>query len=123
MKEVRIMLPSTDTHEFLLVKNNSCDTPPDFAVTVADDSMSPLLSGGDILLVKKQDSVEHGELGIFMIDGVRRVKKMYFKNGYLRLTSLDIDCDDIAIDKVHELSCEGKVIKVLHPGECTFIEI
>lgn len=117
------MLPSTDTHEFLLVNKEVGAVLPDFAVTIADDSMSPLLSGGDILLVKKQESVEHGELGVFMIDGVRRVKKMYFKDGYLRLTSLDINCDDVAINTVKELRCEGKVIKVLHSGECTFTEI
>lgn len=117
------MLPSTDTHEFLLVtKEPGVDT-PDFAVTVADNSMEPLLSGGDILLVKKQDSVSHGELGIFMIDGVRRVKRMYFKDGHVRLCSLDFNCDDATIDKAHDITCEGKVIKVMRSGECKFIEI
>lgn len=117
------MLPSTDTHMFLLVNNDSGDTPPDFAVTVSGDDMEPLLSEGDILLVKKQDSIAHGELGVFMIDGVRRVKKMNFKDGYVRLSSIDINCDDITLDMVHELACEGKVIKVLHPGECKFVKI
>lgn len=117
------MLPSTDTHEFLLVSGDSGIASPDFAVTVANESMSPLLSVGDILMVKKQDSVEHGELGIFMIDGVRHVKKMYFKDGYLRLSSTGMNCDDITLDMVHDLTCEGKVIKVLHSGECKFTEI
>lgn len=117
------MLPSTDTHEFILVSKEPNLIPPDFAVTVADDSMAPLLSSGDILLVKKQDSVAHGELGVFMIDGVRRVKKMNFKNGYVCLRSIDLTCDDIILDKVHEITCQGKVVKVLHPGECRFIEI
>ncbi|WP_312694067.1 S24 family peptidase [Caproiciproducens sp.] len=117
------MLPSTDTHEFLIVNNAPEEIPPDFAVTVAGNDMEPLLSEGDILLVKKQDSIAHGELGVFMIDGVRRVKKMNFKNGYVRLSSIDINCDDITLNMVHDLTCEGKVIKVLHPGECKFVKI
>ncbi len=36
------------------IYSNSCDAHLDFAVTVADDSMSLLLSGGDILLVKSK---------------------------------------------------------------------
>jgi SOS-response transcriptional repressor LexA len=117
------MLPSTDTHKFILVSDDFNDIYPDFAVTVSGDNMEPLLCEGDILLVKKQDYAEHGDLGIFLIDGVRRVKKMHFKDGYLRLSSLDINCGEITVDKIHSITCEGKVIKVLHPGECVFSEI
>jgi repressor LexA len=117
------MIPCTDTHEFLLASDDFGDSPPDFAVTVDGSSMEPLLSEGDILLVRKQDFSENGDLGIFMIDGVRRVKKMYFNDGYLRLRSLDTNCKDITIDDVHDITCEGKVIKVLHRGECKFTGI
>lgn len=117
------MLPSTDTHEFLLINNDSGDTPPDSAVTVSGNNMGPLLSEGDILLVKKQNSIAHGELGVFMIDGVRQLKIMNFKDGYVRLCSLDFNCDDATIEKAHDITCEGKVIKVMHSGECKFIEI
>jgi len=117
------MLPSTITHKFLLVNNDSSDKPPDFSVVVSGDEMKPLLSEGDILLIKKQDFAEHGDLGIFLIYGVRHVKKMYFKDGYVCLTSLDTNCGNITLNDIHNLTCEGKVVKVLHSGECKFIEI
>lgn len=122
-KNAELCLPDTKTHKFLVVNNSFSGDPPDFAVSVEGNKMEPLLSEGDILLVKKQSTIDHGELGIFLIDGVRHVKIMYFKDGYLRLRSLDPNCDDVDLDNVHDVSCEGKVIKVLHPGECKFLEI
>ena len=106
-----------------MVSNDVDDDSPDYAVSVSDSKVDLLLSVGDILLVKKQDTVEHGELGIFLIDNVRQVKKMYFKDGYLRLCSLDVNCDDVDLDHVRDLRCVGKVIKVLHHGESNFTEI
>jgi SOS-response transcriptional repressor LexA len=122
-KNTELLLPNTKTHKFLVVNNSFGNNPPNFAVLVEGNKMEPLLSEGDILLVKKQNTVDHGELGIFMIDGVRHVKRMFFKDGYLRLRSLDANCTDVDLDNVHDVTCEGKVIKVLHPGECKFIEI
>ena len=106
-----------------MIDNSPGDNPPDFAVMVPGNNMEPLLVDGDILLVKKQDAVEHGEIGVFIIDGIRRVKKMSFKNGYVRLRSIDTSCDDITLDMINTLTCEGKVVKVLHSGERKFEKI
>lgn len=51
------------------------------------------------------------------------MNEMALVNGCLRLSSIDINCDDINIENVHDITCQGKVIKVLHPGECRFAEI
>jgi len=116
------ILPNTSTHEFLLVSNDVDDNSPEYSVSISSSSTDLILTTGDILLVKKQDTVEHGELGIFMIDNVRQVKKMYFKDGYLRLCSLDDNGEDVDLDNVHDLKCVGKVMKVLHAGESNFTE-
>lgn len=117
------MLLSTETYVFLLIKNDYDCAYSDFSATVESDNDKPLLSEGDIILVKKQDSVNHDEIGVFLIDGIRMVKRMYFQNGDIGLKSLDSNCDDVNIEKVHDLTCEGKVVKMLHPGECKFEKI
>lgn len=123
MKRTNNMLLSTETYEFLLIKNDYDCTYSDFAATVESGNDNPLLSEGDIVLVKKQDSVNHDEIGVFLIDGIRMVKRMYFQNGNIGLKSLDSSSDDINIEKVHDLTCEGKVVKVMHPGKCKFEKI
>lgn len=114
------MLLSTETYEFLLIKNHYDHDYADFSATAESSKDQPFLFEGDILLVKKQDSINHDEIGIFIIDGTRMVKKMYFKNGIIGLKSLDSNCEDIYI---HHITCEGKVLKVMHRGECKFYEI
>lgn len=40
----------------------------DFAIGVNGDSMEPTYSHNDVVLVKKQDSINVGEIGIFIVD-------------------------------------------------------
>ena len=55
------------------------DTPEaesaDFAVTVEGESMSPDFHDGDIVLVKQQDNIDIGQIGIFTIDGDGYIKE------------------------------------------------
>lgn len=51
----------------------------DFALKVSGDSMEPDISDGDILLIKKQNIVNSGQVGIFLYDNEIRCKK-YRKN-------------------------------------------
>lgn len=117
------MLLSTETYEFLLIKNNYSDDYSDFSVSADCGDNHPLLAEGDILLVKKQDSVSHDEIGVFIIDGIRTVKKMFFKNGIIGFKSLAENAEELPIEDVENIICEGKAIKVLHAGECAFHKI
>ena len=47
----------------------------DYALTIQGDSMEPIYYDGDIVLVKKQDAVEIGQVGIFVLDGSGFIKK------------------------------------------------
>ena len=47
----------------------------DFALRIAGDSMEPNYHDGDILLVRRTESVTPGELGIFVLDGCGYFKK------------------------------------------------
>lgn len=86
------------------------DTPEarraDFSITIDGDSMEPIYSDGDIVLVKAQPTVNIGETGIFVVNGSGYIKQ----NGGDRLISLNPDYDDIFFSEWDTISCAGKVI-------------
>ena len=59
-----------------------------YAIGVNGDSMEPLYSDGDILLVEKVESIDAGEIGIFMVDGESYVKKLGENKELLSLNKL-----------------------------------
>lgn len=86
------------------------DTPEarkaNFALTIQGDSMEPIYFDGDIVLVKQQDIVDVGEVGIFVLNGAGYIKK----NGGNRLISLNEKYDDIVISEYDNCKCFGKVV-------------
>lgn len=86
------------------------DTPEarkaDYALTIQGDSMEPIYYNGDIVLVKKQDAVDIGQVGIFVLDGFGFIKKY---NGD-RLISLNEKYDDILLKDYSDCRCDGRVI-------------
>ncbi len=77
----------------------------DIVIPVSGDSMLPVYDDGDLLFVKRQPTIEFGEIGIFTVDGVGYVKKL--GQGYL--ISLNPDYADIPLDG-KEVYCVGKVL-------------
>ena len=73
-----------------------------YAIEVNGDSMEPMYSDGDVLLVTK-DEVDIGEVGIFIKGGEAFVKK----RGEESLISINPAYDDIPLDA--ETRCFGKV--------------
>ena len=61
--------------EMIEVENNHINMQADFAVGVNGDSMEPTYSDGDVLLIKKQHSLNKVDIVIFMIDGEAFVKE------------------------------------------------
>ena len=86
------------------------DTPEarraDFSLTISGDSMEPIYSDGEIVLVKSQPAVNIGETGIFIVNGSGFIKK----NGGDRLISLNPEYDDITFCDGDTVSCVGRVI-------------
>ncbi len=78
----------------------------DYALTIQGDSMEPIYYDGDIVLVKKQDSIDIGQVGIFVLDGSGFIKKY---NGD-RLISLNEKYDDILLEDYNDCRCDGRVI-------------
>ncbi len=88
------------------------DTPTarkaDFCLTISGDSMEPVYYDGDIVLVKQQNAVERGQIGIFIIEGSGYIKKF----GGDRLISLNDQYDDIMFSDYDpdDIRCSGLVI-------------
>ena len=90
--------------EMIEVENNHVNMHANFAVGVNGDSMEPTYSDGDVLLIKKQPSINVGEIGIFMIDGEAFVKE--FAGSVLR--SHNDKYEDIPV--TDQTICLGKVL-------------
>lgn len=90
--------------EMIEIESNHINMQADFAVGVNGDSMEPTYKDGDVLLVKKQPSVNVGEIGIFMINGEAFVKEFAVDI----LKSHNEKYEDIPI--TDQTICLGKVI-------------
>lgn len=78
-----------------------------FAIDVNGDSMEPTYHDEDTLLVKKQSTLNVGEIGIFMINGEAYVKEL----GKDALISHNKNYKDIELTE--NTICIGKVVGVL----------
>ncbi len=78
----------------------------DYALRINGDSMEPKYRSGDILLIQTADTVEEGELGIFVLDGAGYFKKY---DGD-RLLSLNPKYAPIPLKDFAEIFCCGRVV-------------
>lgn len=92
--------------EEIRVPDNEKTRVADFALRISGNSMEPKFHDGDVLLVQDSDSVEVGELGIFVLDG----------NGYFKkyggdcLISLNPEYGNILLKEYAEAVCCGRVV-------------
>ena len=91
--------------EPLALTANSITRKADFLVKVSGDSMLPLYSDGDTVLVSKEP-VDIGDIGLFVIDGSGYIKK----KGNQELISLNPDYKNIQISEFDTVYCMGKVV-------------
>ncbi len=95
-----------DSSESIKINVTSSVATAAFAVKVNGDSMEPKFKSGDILLVEEANSVEYGELGIFVLDGQGYFKKFAGD----RLLSLNPEYGDILLNQFSESTCCGRVL-------------
>lgn len=86
------------------------DTPEsrlaDYAIGVDGDSMEPDYHDGDIVLVSQKLELNHGDVGIFVINNKAYIKEY----GETELISRNPDADNIRISEYDNIVCMGKVI-------------
>lgn len=94
------------TAEVISIPENEKTSYTDYALKISGNSMEPKYHDGDILLVQDTDSVEIGELGVFILDGNGYFKKF----GGDRLISLNTEYGDILLRDYVDAVCCGRVI-------------
>ena len=92
--------------EMISIPNSDKTAEADYALRINGNSMEPKYHDEDILLVQNADSIEQGELGIFLLDG-----RGYFKIfGGDRLLSLNPEYGPILLKDYSDVYCKGRVI-------------
>ena len=95
------------------------DCRADFATRIQGDSMEPYIKDGSIVLVKRQNDLKEGDVGVFYVDGCM-ICKQYFEDtdGNIHLFSLNRDRRDadltIWASSKKPVLCYGKVVMDKH---------
>ena len=92
--------------ESITIPDSDKTADADYALRISGNSMEPKYHDGDILLVQSSDSVEHGELGIFLLDGAGFFRVF----GGDRLLSLNPDYGPILLKDFSSVACKGRVV-------------
>lgn len=80
-----------------------------FAVRVRGDSMIPRFDDGEIIYIKQQQTLEHGECGIFILNGEVYCKLLGGENG-VQLISINSAYLPINVSDNDEFRVLGKVL-------------
>jgi len=100
-----VFLDDSRADEIMIPDNPRTDL-ADFAIRISGHSMEPRYHDGDVLLIQDCDSVENGDLAVFVLDGAGYFKKY----GGDRLISLNPEFGDILLKDFDEVMCCGKVV-------------
>lgn len=88
-----------------------------FALSIKGDSMEPKISEGDVVIVRRQESVENGEYAVVLVNGNdATVKKFYKLENGIKLLSTNPSYDPFfyTIEEVNALPVRviGKVVEL-----------
>jgi len=82
-----------------------------FGVRVAGDSMEPDFHDGDIAWIRQQQTMEDGEVGVFLYRGGTFLKRLRDRVGGIRLQSINRYYPDIVVTEPRELRVLGYAIR------------
>lgn len=99
-----------------IVIDNPHDVADTIAIRVSGDSMYPKIEDGDIIVVRKQDSVDSGDVAVMLLDGYEGlVKKVIYDETWIELHSFNPMYPVRRFDdeEVLRLRVVGKVLKIV----------
>lgn len=89
----------------------------DFAIKISGDSMEPDIYNGDILLIKKQEKINSGQIGVFIYDSELLCKKLRKNKKQISLISLNKKYNPINISSNRRLDIIGIVLGKHDPSQ------
>lgn len=96
-----------------VIITNPYDAEDTIAIKVSGDSMYPKIEDGDIIVVRKQTSVDSGDIAVLMLDGEEGlVKKVVYGPTWIELHSINPEYKTRRFDgaDVMRLRVVGKVV-------------
>lgn len=99
-------LPDDISESLIMIPDTPQNRKADYVLKVDGQSMEPKYKDGELVLVKRQDQVEIGEVGIYLINGDAVIKE--YQGNYLH--SLNKEFPDIIFNEDADVHCMGKVL-------------
>ena len=104
-----------ETLGYETVETNEHQNGEYFYLEVVGDSMKDdRILPGDILYVRKQNTLNNGEIGIVLVDDEATVKRVYFKNNQMILQPSNINYQPLVFNEndilEHHIQILGKVL-------------
>jgi transcriptional regulator with XRE-family HTH domain len=95
-----------ESNGFVSVPDNAVNREADFAVRIDGKGFEPRFADGDVLLIRRQDSLQIGDIGLAAVDGFVSIKG----SGHNRLISVSPGIDDIPVDGSRSIRYIGRII-------------
>lgn len=100
-----------DSEEYMMVEvGPEVPLSANFGLPISGDSMEPDFHDGDAIWVQQQQTLEHGEIGLFMYNGQSYVKQFGNDKNGLRLISLNKAYPPMVIGPADTFRVFGKVV-------------
>lgn len=102
-------LPILDD-DYYLVNASQAPSDASFGIKISGDSMEPVIFDSSVVWVKKQEVLNNGDVGIFVLNGESLCKKLNSVNSKCYLVSYNSKYSPIEILDTDDLRVVGKVI-------------
>lgn len=98
-----------------LIISNPYDVDNTICINVRGDSMYPKIEDGDTIVVRKQDTLQNGEIGVIRFGDEFFVKRVEFEKNALRLISINPEYAPRLIkgSDLDQAEIVGKVVKIV----------
>lgn len=90
----------------IVVSESDWDDRVDYVISISGNSMEPDYYDGDKVMVSQRIEMQHGDVGIFVINGKAYIKEY----GKKELISRNPNSENIKISEYDNIVCMGKVI-------------
>lgn len=96
--------------DYYFVNSSQAPLETSFGIKISGDSMEPVIFDSSVVWVKKQDVLDSGDVGIFVLNGESLCKKLSNSNGRCYLVSYNSKYAPIEILETDDLRVVGKVL-------------